>query len=169
MSFRNYLLGSRPLGLGLEMSTQCASHHKDPMKTTKSTTTKVALSSFYGFDVLTLLREDVPQGSPCPRRAADWPFPRTSLHVQVSVKVTSMLRYSVTSLLSCRMSGWEEQSRPTQSTHVHHEGSMIRFTANAFFTFSFFRCWQQTHSMSLICLSQGMVRSLESAKDTYQT
>ena len=36
-------------------------------------------------------------------------------------------------------------------------------------TFKFFSNWQQVHSTSLICLSQGMVRSLERAKDTYQT
>lgn len=36
-------------------------------------------------------------------------------------------------------------------------------------TFKVFRRWQQVHSTSFICLSQGMVRSLERAKETYQT
>lgn len=36
-------------------------------------------------------------------------------------------------------------------------------------TFKFFSLWQQIHRTSLICLSQGMVRSFERAKDTYHT
>ena len=36
-------------------------------------------------------------------------------------------------------------------------------------TFKLFSRWQQSHSTSFICLSQGMVRSLERANETYQT
>lgn len=35
------------------------------------------------------------------------PFPRRIFHVEVSVKVTSIVRYSVISLDSCRISGWK--------------------------------------------------------------
>ena len=155
--------GSRPLGLGW---TKWASHHKWKQQHQQLQRFE-HFKMLYSCGVLTLLREG------CSRRViiSNWPFPRTSLHVQVSVKVTSILRYSVTSLLSCRMSGWEAQ-RTHQVTLM---GSMkvqcsISFTPNVkLLTFNFFRCWQQTHNTSLICLIQGMVRSLESAKDTYQT
>lgn len=36
------------------------------------------------------------------------PFPRRIFQVEVSVKVTSIVRYSVTSLESCRISGWKQ-------------------------------------------------------------
>lgn len=98
------------------------------------------------------------------------PFPLTIRQVEVSVKVTNMVRYRVTNLLSWRMSGCKSQKTRVILCTAH---TMRGISKHIFHlktqTFKFFSSWQQVHSTSFICLSQGIVRSLERARDTYQT
>lgn len=101
------------------------------------------------------------------------PFPRRIFHVEVSVKVTSIVRCKLTSLESCKMSGCDNKHQCEEiKLALCHTTELLntgRQNTKKIFTLSCLRNSQQNHKMSLICLIHKSVRSLESASDTYHT
>lgn len=56
------------------------------------------------------------------------PFPRRIFHVDVSVKVTNIVRCKFTSLESCKMSGWEKKTTSNVKRESETESQKSKHT-----------------------------------------